>query len=272
MLAGNGGINNKLTFRKSFGLNLGKSGESVYVPKISQNSNKKKDKVLLYWMKKQERDRKPGRRAKQVTSKHNNVRQTLRPDPHWGLTGDWEKLVNTTQVKAIKTYSKGGKVKLKPRHKVQKEIKKLRQQSSHWMIQSNTMEERTISQNRNTQIQFTQNNLNFKLWHYRKKLNKLKYTVSKPITWPAPEVMTVIGLSVELTTRTWFGRPVQGLPWAEVKPSRKLAAVCNFICCTCINTYFTSSATQSGRTVPLFDRLWPSKLIVVSGSLFSHYK
>lgn len=44
MLAGNGGINNKLTFRKSFGLNLGKSGESVYVPKISQNSNKKKTK------------------------------------------------------------------------------------------------------------------------------------------------------------------------------------------------------------------------------------
>lgn len=205
-------------------------------------------------------------------SKHNNVRQTLRADPHWGLTGDWEKLVNTTQVKAIKTYSKGGKVKLKPRHKVQKETRKLRQQSSHWMIQSNTMEERTISQNRNTQIQFTQNNLNFKLWHYRKKLNKLKYTVSKPITWPAPEVMTVIGLSVDLTTRTWFGRPVQGLPWAEVKPSRKLAAVCNFICCTCINTYFTSSATQSGRKVPLFDRLWPSKLIVVSSSLFSHYK
>lgn len=50
------------------------------------------------------------------------------------------------------------------------------------MIQSNTMEERTISQNRNTQIQFTQNNLNFKLWLYKKKLNKLKYTVSKPIT------------------------------------------------------------------------------------------
>lgn len=47
MLAGNGGINNKLTFRKSFGLNLGKSGESVYVPKISQNSNKKKRQSFI---------------------------------------------------------------------------------------------------------------------------------------------------------------------------------------------------------------------------------
>lgn len=195
-------------------------------------------------------------------SKHNNVRQTLRgrADPHWGLTGDWEKLVNTTQVKAIKTYSKGGKVKLKPRHKVKKEIKKLRQESSHWMIQSNTMEERTTRKSKQeyrNPIYTKQSQLQTLALQEKTKQTQI-YCVSKPITWPAPEVMTVIGLLVELTTRTWFGRPVQGLPWAEVKLSRKLAAVCNFISCICINTYFTSSATQSGRKVPLFHRLWPS--------------
>lgn len=189
-------------------------------------------------------------------SKHNNIRQRLRgrADPH--CAGDWEKLVNKTKVKAIKTYSKGGKVKLKPRHKVKKEIKKQRQETSHWMIQSNIMKERTITkskqENRNP-IYTKQSQLQTLALQEKTQI----YCVPKPITWPVPEVMTVIGLLVESNTRTWFGRAVQGLPWAEVKPSRKLAAVCNFISCIYINTYFTSSATQSGRKGPLFDRLWP---------------